>query len=147
VNFRTEKLEKKYKNLKRLAILLAVLGVVSLIISYSGSSRDSFRIWNYWDGLFFLFLGAVGYFTMSKRLSLVTGAYISFNQDSIDFKSRDSESSNIPYSEIDDIKIELKTIELVTEKGRFILYLEDYLDYKEKVSIKAKLKDVKEKKN
>jgi TctA family transporter len=145
VNFRTEKIESKYKNLKRLAILLVVLGVISLIISYSGSSRESFRIWNYWDGFFFLFLGVVGYFSMSKRLNVVQGSCISFNQDSVDFKSRNSASSNLPYSEIDDVIIKLKTIEIVTEKGHFILHLEDYLDYKEKISIKSRWKEIREK--
>ena len=75
---------------------------------------------------------------MHRKIKTVESNFISFDDNQLSFSSRGISNSFDEISEIKSIEIKLKTITLTDEQlNTFIIYMDDYTEFKDKKSIKS----------
>lgn len=135
--FVTEKLEKKLKFIRSISILLIIVGIIKLFFEDYSEFNSFASIGSLFDSLVFIILGIIIFLSISKRMTLVSGSYIWFEEDKMSFKSRKLEKKFESFSEINSVDIKLKTIEIYdSNENQLTFYMDDYVDYSDKKEIK-----------
>ncbi|NOZ46324.1 MAG: hypothetical protein GXO79_06035 [Chlorobi bacterium] len=139
--FETEKFEKKLKNIRWISVLLIIVGVIKFTLE-DYSNINSYRsLGSLIDSLIFPILGIAIYISNTKKIKLIAGSYLLFENDGFAFKSRQIERKFNLKNDLERININLKTIELFnTENDSFVIHLDDYVEFKDKKEIKEKFK-------
>jgi hypothetical protein len=135
--YSTEKVESRIRTLKKYAIAIIGFGVLILVFKdYDQIRADGAFIGGFLDSAVFISLGVLTYFNSAKQEKRIKGSFIEFGTKGFSFKSNQIEK-NLSLSDLTDIEIKLKSIELSAVDGStYSINLDDYAQVKDKKEIK-----------
>jgi hypothetical protein len=144
--FSTEKLEKKLKNIRIISFLIIAIGVAKLFLEDYSEFNNFASFGKLADSLIFIVLGFIVYYLLTKQLKKISGSYILFKDKGIELKIRQIEKNFEQVSELKNVNIQLKTIELNPIIGSpIIIYLDDFTEFTDKKAIKERFTQIKNK--
>jgi hypothetical protein len=143
--FTTIEFEKKMRLPLKIGIKLIIVGVVFLFFKDYNSINNIRSIGAFGDSFFFLTLGLILLIHSTKKDKELKGSFIEFRNNGFAFKSRLKEYQTDNLETIESINIKIDFIEILTKDNNvFKIFLEDYIDYKDKKAIKMCFQQLKE---
>ncbi len=143
----TYSIEKQKKRLERsrlLSIVLMGIGVVRIVVELM---EDANGDWTEWlENMFYPALGLGIFLHATKRLKTIVGSHITFDTEGFSFQSRHIKGEFESYSQVSSVEVKLKIIKIKDQEGKeFVIHMDDYVVYSDRVAIKAKFDEISKK--